>query len=376
MANNSRNILNSVHMFLSSAKLAMFLLIAILLACLTGVTIIRGDVAAKLIFNALWFNALLILLVVNVGACFFGRIWGRKISIVLFGMILFHLSFITMFLGVAYNSLFYFRGIIRLAEGETIANNNPLNYDTYIKGRFFDISRIKGDVSLVKVHIGYKVKEDDKRAAYEIAVGDEQQKTKGIIYITNKLTHNGYDYFNDKEGFTVLVDLFSRDGFHQYGALVPLQSIMQKDETYLYTTGYTYNNAVVADSIFFPSEPMKPQIGLQVTYFPSKLHEQEQRTGEVKFDVFSLKTDKLYYTDRKKIGERFFVDDFVLSAREVRYWVGMYVSHEPGKPIVLTSLWVGLIGMIITTIGRMIRGRDSAKSDNVIEDQSGSNASL
>jgi len=39
----------------------------------------------------------------------------------------------------------------------------------------------------------------------------------------------------------------------------------------------------------------------------------------------------------------------------------MIVRYEPGKPIVLTSLWVGLAGMIITTAGRMMR---SSRSGN------------
>ncbi len=37
----------------------------------------------------------------------------------------------------------------------------------------------------------------------------------------------------------------------------------------------------------------------------------------------------------------------------------MNVRYEPGKPIVLASLWVGFAGMLITTIGRMMRSRKS-----------------
>src|SRR6266567_146413 len=84
-----------VYGFLASAKLAMALLVAILGSCVAGVTIWRGVRAGEVIFSSLWFNGLLVLLVVNVACCFFGRVWGRKVTLVSFGMILFHLSFVS-----------------------------------------------------------------------------------------------------------------------------------------------------------------------------------------------------------------------------------------------------------------------------------------
>lgn len=82
--------------FLASAKLAMALLVAILICSLTGVTILRGQRAWELIFSTVWFNGILVLLVINVACCFFGRIWHRRITIISFGMILFHVSFVSI----------------------------------------------------------------------------------------------------------------------------------------------------------------------------------------------------------------------------------------------------------------------------------------
>jgi len=63
-----------IYDFLASAKLAMLLLVTILLTCIIGVTVLRGDESGRMIFGAIWFNAILVLLVVNVACCFFGRI--------------------------------------------------------------------------------------------------------------------------------------------------------------------------------------------------------------------------------------------------------------------------------------------------------------
>jgi len=347
-----------IYDFFASARLAMALLVIILVCCLTGVTIVRGEQAWNLIFNSLWFNALLVVLVVNIACCFFGRIWYRKLTVISFGMILFHISFVAILLSTVYNSLFYFRGTMRLTEGEVLVSGDPQSYDTISAGRFFSFSRLKGETTLIRMNTGYKIGGEDKRSAYEVSVGEEGKKKQGVIYITHKLTHDGFDYFNDKEGYSLLVTLADNQGHELYGAHLPLQSIRQKDDSYLYTTGHKEGNTVKADSVTFPAPPEKPRFALQLVYQPSKLKE---RDGKAVFELYSLSNNGMpkdappYAEGNTAIGGKFAAGEYTLSAREVRYWVRMLVRYEPGKLIVLTSLWVGLSGMIITTAGRMLK---------------------
>lgn len=349
-----------IYDFLASAKLAMLLLVVILACCVAGVTIFRGQRAWDLIFTTLWFNGLLILLVVNVACCFFGRVWRRKLTVVSFGMILFHLSFVAIFLGIVYNSLFFFRGTIRLTEGEVLRSSDPQSYDRIEAGRFFNFSRLKGETTLIRMHTGYRIGGEDKRAAYEVAVGEGSDITRGTIYITHKLTHHGVDYFNDREGYSLLVMLSDKGGKELYGAHLPLQSIRQKDGSYLYTLGYSHDGRLYTSPIKFPQPPEKPLFDLQLVYELSKLKE---RGGNVRFQLYPLtgggtqETGKPFAEGKAAIGEQFSAGEYSLSAREVRYWVAMTVRYEPGKPIVLASLWLGLAGMLITTLGRMLRSR-------------------
>lgn len=351
-----------IYDFLASSKLAMLLLVVILVFCVTGVTVFRGQRAWELIFSTLWFNGLLILLVVNVACCFFGRVWHRKLTVVSFGMILFHLSFVAIFLGIVYNSLFFFRGTIRLTEGEVLRSSDPQSYDRIEAGRFFKFSRLKGDTTLIRMHAGYRIGDEDKRAAYEVAVGEGNDITSGTIYITHKLTHQGVDYFNDREGFSLLVMLADRQGRELYGAHLPLQSIRQKDDSYLYTLGYSHDGRVYTSPMKFPQPPEKPLFDLQLVYELSKLKE---RGGIVHYQLFPLRQDgspgqsKPLVEGKAGIGEQFDAGEYLLSAREVRYWVAMTVRYEPGKPVVLVSLWVGLAGMLITTLGRMLKRRQT-----------------
>jgi hypothetical protein len=350
-----------IYDFLASAKLAMALLIIILACCVAGVTMWRGLEAGRVIFGTVWFNSILVFLVLNIACCFFGRVWGRRITMVSFGMILFHLSFVVMLLAIVYNSLFYFRGTIRVTEGESIPSGDPLSYDLVAKGRFFSYSRLKGETSLIKMHSGYKVSGENKRAAYEVSVGEGNDRKQDIIYITHKLTHHGVDYFNDKEGYSLLVMLSDTLGKELYGAHIPLQSSRKDKDTYLYSTGYTLNGEVKFDAIPFPGAPEGPLFALKTDYLPSKIKE---RDGNVEFFLYVLDKDgqlrdKTLIEGKAAIGEQFAFREYVLSAKEVRYWVGMLVRYEPGKPILLTSLWVGLIGMCLTTLGRMFKKKST-----------------
>lgn len=348
-----------VYDFFASARLAMFLLIVILGCCLTGTTIFRDKRAWEVIFSTLWFNALLVLLIVNVAFCFFGRIWGRRVTLISLGMILFHLSFVAVFAGIVYNSLFYFRGTIRLTEGETLPSGDPQSYDVINQGRFFDFSKLKGETELIRMHTGYKADGKDKRVAYEIAVGHGAQKKTGVIYVTNNLEYRGFKYFPDAEGYSLLTTLSERNGRELYGAHLPLQSLQIKEGEYHYTTGRKDGPVVIP----FPQAPGEPVFSLNVSYKPDP---KKERSGEAQYLVYPLdkaagtKDDKPIFQGTAPIGSPFAAGDHLLSVKEVRYWTAIAVRYEPGQPIILASLWVGLFGVTLTTVARFYRKKQKS----------------
>lgn len=350
------SIWGSLFGLLSSVKLALALLIIILACCIAGVTIVRGERAWMLIFSTFWFNALLVLLVVNVAFCFFGRIWGRKMTLVSLGMILFHLSFVAILGGIVYNSLFYFRGTIRLTEGETLPNGDLDSYDDSNRGRLFDLATLKGETTLVKMHSAYTVDGVEKRAVYEVIIGEGGRRTHDILYVTAPLKHRGFGYYNDNEGYSVLVILYDKRGKELYGAHIPLQSLKQSEEAYLYSTGTREGPGTLA----YPHSPVDPVMDLQVVYIPTTIKE---LAGDAAFVVWPHNeirkdNDRPLAEGKVAVGKRFRAGDHFLEVREVRYWAAMSVRYEPGKPIVLASLWVGLGGMIMTFIGRMAKSRN------------------
>ena len=344
-----------IYDFLASAKLAMVLLVVILACCVSGVTVVRDKRAWEVIFSTLWFNSLLVLLIINVACCFFGRIWGRRVTLISLGMILFHLCFVTMFVGIIYNSLFYFRGAIRLTEGETLPNGDPQSYDMINTGRFFSFSKFKGETTLIKMHTGYKVDGDNKRAAYEISVGTGPMKNTGIIYPTKNLEYRGFSYYPEKEGYSALAILSDKQGREVYGGFLALQSLRTKEDgAYIYTVG-TKDGASV---INFPPEPNVPLVALNVSFRPDK---NADRKGDIYFDVYPVTpkdvkmSEKPLVSGKVGVGVPFETGTVTLQVKEIRYWTGMTVRYEPGKPIVLVSLWVGLFGITLTTLARIFK---------------------
>lgn len=349
-------VIRRIYGLLASARLAMALLVVILACCIIGVTVWREAEAGRIIFATLWFNGILMLLVVNVACCFFGRIWGRRVTVISFGMILFHLSFVAVFLGIVFNSLFCFRGILRLTEGETLKNADPGSYDSYDKGRFFNFVWLPGNTTLLKMHSGYKVDGKDKQVAYEISVGEGNDVRQSMVYVTNMLAYHGVNFFKEKEGYAPLVALSDRFGRELYGAFLPLQSLKQKNNAFFYTTG----SKEKPDFVPFPYPPQQPLMALQLSYLPSKVKE---RSGEAHFSLYPLDDKGLplneapFADGKAAVGEVFNAGAYQISVKEMRYWAAMMVRYEPGKPFILASLWVGLAGMIITTLGRVARGR-------------------
>ncbi len=374
---------------ISSPRLAIALLIVVLACCVVGVTVFTPEPAWRLIFNTVWFNALLSLLAMSSGLTFFGRIWGRKLTLISVGMIVFHVSFTAMLGGVVFNSLFHFRGVLRLTEGESLPNGLPESYDTIEMGRFFDFARLRGETTLLAMHRDYKVDGQDKRAAYEIAVGDGADKVTATIYMTQNLDHDGVRYLVSKEGYSLGVILHDRKGEELYAAMVPLQSLPKGKDAYLYTTG----SATAPGFFMFPPPPAQAALLLQVGYVPDQ---KQDRAGQVEFFTWpASEKGKEHGTPtgsehgaatgsehgtptgsehgtatgsehqavkgaadpaaagKVEVGGTFDAGDYKLEAREVRYWVGMTVRRDPGLMVILTSLWAGLAGMTMTFAGRI-----------------------
>ncbi|HAK59126.1 MAG TPA: hypothetical protein DCO77_01915 [Nitrospiraceae bacterium] len=58
------------------------------------------------------------------------------------------------------------------------------------------------------------------------------------------------------------------------------------------------------------------------------------------------------FKGKAAFGEKVKAGEYLLSLNEVRYWASLDVRYNPGLPVILTSFWVGLGGMVLTTGAR------------------------
>ena len=340
---------------LRSTRLALVLLIVILVSCLVGVVVVPLDAGKEFVFSSLWFNGLLTLLVVNTAFCFFRVSRFRTITVVSAGLIIFHASFVLLAVGIVYNNLFFFKGAIRLTEGETLRIGESQSYDWATWGRFFDHGKLMGRITLHKLYPRYLVNGKNKGVANALSIDDGARRIQGVAYTTHHVAYKGFRYFRARDGFSPLIILGDRDGNELYGAYVPLQSIPQenKENKYLYTTG----TASEAGSIPFPPYPTAALFNVQIVYhLPIKV----DGVKRVSFRVWQRNpgapdaTGKELLQGEAALGEKIAVGDYVLSMKAVRYWASLDVHYSPGLPLILSSFWVGLGGIALTTITRIV----------------------
>ena len=187
---------------------------------------------------------------------------------------------------------------------------------------------------------------------------DSPRRATEIIYVNHPLKYKGFEFYRDKEGYSPLFVLRDSLGRVLYGAYVPLQSIEQKDGTYLYRSG----SAVAPGSFNFPQDPQLPPVfSLQATYYPDKV---KKRAGEIFFQARPIvhgkdtegQEEKELFKGKAALGKTVKAGDFLLSMDEVRYWTSMKVIYRPGSVIIFSSFWLGLGGITLSVILKMAKG--------------------
>lgn len=202
-----------------------------------------------------------------------------------------------------------------------------------------------GEIYFHKLHPYYWKGGKFRGVANEIAIGEDiQQGRKEFIYVNRVLKYKGFEYYRDKDGFSPLVVLHDRRGRALGGVYAPLRSIKQKDETYLYSGGFV-----------LPQE--NPVFRVWTEYYPRK----EDNPSEVFFQVWRFnphapgKEGEELYKGKAAKGEKVEIGGFYISMPEVRYWASINVFHNPGSVIILASLWLGIGGLTLSTILKMVK---------------------
>lgn len=163
---------------LFSMELMSLMLIAFAIAIGTA-TFIENDfgteAAKAVVYNATWFEVLLVLLGINLVANIFRYKMWRKEKLVIF---VFHLSFIVILAGAAITRYIGYEGIMSIREGETES--------TMISEKSYVILEIKDGDKLVQSKREVLMSPLSERAYSEkVSVNDKDFRFKSVRYIPN-----------------------------------------------------------------------------------------------------------------------------------------------------------------------------------------------
>jgi cytochrome c-type biogenesis protein CcsB len=142
-------------------------------------TFIENDfgttVAKSRIYNATWFELLLLLLAINmVGSIFTHKMYVKKKLTIL----LFHISFLVILAGAAITRYISYEGMMRIREGET--SNSIISDKTYIQ--------VWADNGTINYYHDKKVMPMPRSAGtyhHEFTIGNQAVKIKVLNYYTN-----------------------------------------------------------------------------------------------------------------------------------------------------------------------------------------------
>ncbi|MEA3504321.1 MAG: c-type cytochrome biogenesis protein CcsB, partial [Bacteroidota bacterium] len=188
--------------FLFSMRL-MGILFFIFVISLAVATFIENDygviVSRATVYNAWWFDLLLLIISLNlIGSFFYYKMFRvKKITIIIF-----HLAFVFMVIGAGVTRYFGDEGSMRIRENESV--NKILSYDTYLKIKLSDKENTIINDEKVSFFAGINEKYDDS-----FKIGD-----KKITVILKDFIPNAYEKLveTDNGSEILLFKVFSLDG--------------------------------------------------------------------------------------------------------------------------------------------------------------------
>ncbi|MDO5533032.1 MAG: cytochrome c biogenesis protein ResB [Propionibacteriaceae bacterium] len=288
-----------------------------------------------------------------------------------FGNIVFHLSFALMLVGIAWNTLFHYKGEVIVVEGQAFSNNLT-QYDDFTAGAAFSPDKLQPftvwvDGFTAKFETGEvqrgaaRVFEADVRIAHVDGV-DEQAR----IEVNHPLVVDGTQIHLIGHGYAPEVTVTDPRGDVAYsgpvvflpqdGNFTSLGVIKAPDARpeYLGFEGFFLPTAVVDDQgprSVFP-DALAPELFVNVWTGPVR-----DETGRPE-SVYSLSKDGLeqmrtpegaVVTFRIAPGQVIDLPDgSSLAFDDWRRWTKLQVSHEPGQWLVIASVGLAVAGMMLS----------------------------
>lgn len=298
-------------------------------------------------FNSIPFIITIILLGINTLTCTLNH-FSKRGGIACFkgpdaikniGFVLLHLSLILLFAGGAWSASARMDGFIVLTEGQGFKEEHG-NYLRLVEGPLRQEKHKGFLLSLEKVHITYWQGKYPTEMTAGIKVGPAPNRmTPAEISINHPLTYRGVDFTLDQVGFSPrLVIRDRKSGRILINSFVALK-------TFRYGPDREYRD-------FLPLPIFKNRV--IVTLYPAyrTIEGKIEKTGEEPENPILLieiedQTGKVVLSKHLPFKGKTGGGDHIFEFIGLRRWASFKVVEDPGYPLVLAAIWLGLIALIL-----------------------------
>jgi hypothetical protein len=252
------------------------------------------------------------------------------------GSIIFHFSLILILLGVILNYLYRFEGVFALTEGQQV-NGSENSYFRIYKG---PLSSHRDDNFVIKLEsIDVMGDYSQIQKATQINLSIQQNRSEQAF---NQTIATNHPYLFDDltihygmlTGYSPYIDFFDTSGTQLIQGFIRV-AVQNTDEGLIHS-----------DFVFVDEEKMR----ISLEMIPD-----EKSILQTSANVIVEDHDQIYFNGEIAIGEKVSFDRYELILPSIRHWCYIKVTTTPFLNLIFVGFWLGLSGMVIGFIPRIIK---------------------
>jgi cytochrome c biogenesis protein ResB len=256
-------------------------------------------------------------------------------SMVLWGFLLLHLSFIILFTGGLISAAARMDGYILLTEGQTFIDR-PENYLRYARGLIQLSDTFSFSVTLDKADIKFE-KPDyvvDMNTILHFRSVDGQT-VEGSVQVNRPYVYEGKAFTLDEIGYSPRLIL------RHAGKQTPLVNSFVALQTVVNDEGRQYRD-------YLPLPFFEKRIIVEL-YPNGNVDAQSDKIFDEPVIILTAENSKIDSDSRLylPLGQKTVFEGCEFEFPELRQWASFRVSSDPGYPVVWFALWLGLAALLL-----------------------------
>lgn len=254
--------------------------------------------------------------------------WGA------FGSLLFHFSFLILFVGAVLSTWARFEGTFNLTEGQSF-RGLPGEYSFEQRRPLVSKQSLPFQLNFEQL---IRVDEPEPHYRNLVSVQEESgERFDAIIRPFHALTYRGYTFYQGDRGFSPSLVFTKKDGRVLFDAFVSIQTRRLGD------------TVIFEDYFKVPGMPMTVQLRLypDADIVDGVIVSRTTNPDNPVLEVKSMVEDNVFFEGSVKLGETVDTGDFTIEFKKVNYWSSFRVVKDSGLPIIYASFVVGILGYFL-----------------------------